>query len=140
MSPLWQRRFAAFAAHRRGRVSLIIFALVAGLSLCANIIANDRPLIVVFHGHLYFPIFQRIPETVFGPGFLPTEADYTDPLVKSAIRAQGWMLWPTASPGMPAPRRRPPMPGIGWGRMTSRATCWRACSMACAFQFYSALP
>jgi len=94
MSPLWQRRLSAFAAHRRGRVSLIVFVMLVAVSLCANVIANDRPLLVAFNGHVYFPIFQRLPETDFGPGFLPTEADYGDPLVASAIRAHGWMVWP----------------------------------------------
>jgi microcin C transport system permease protein len=94
LSPLWQRRSALFWAHRRGRVALFIFLGVAVLSLGGNFIANDKPLVVEYRGALYFPVVQRVPEQVFGAAFLPTEADYTNPDVKAAISAHGWMIWP----------------------------------------------
>jgi microcin C transport system permease protein len=94
LSPVWQRRLAGFRAHRRGRVSLWVFALVLGVSLAANVIANDRPLLLEYQGHFYMPVFQRIPEDTFGAAFLPTEADYTNPAIQAAIDAHGWMLWP----------------------------------------------
>jgi microcin C transport system permease protein len=94
LSPLWQRRLGNFRAHRRGRVSLWIFCAVFLASLSANFIANDKPLLVEYGGNLYFPVLQRIPEQKFGPAFLPTEADYTNPQIQAAIRAHGWMLWP----------------------------------------------
>jgi microcin C transport system permease protein len=94
LSPLWQRRAALFWSHRRGRVSLIVFTALFTLSLGANFLANDHPLLLVYNGRLYCPLLQILPEDMFNPGFLPTEADYTNPLVQAAINAHGWMLWP----------------------------------------------
>jgi microcin C transport system permease protein len=94
LPPLWQRRAAVFMAHRRGRVSLAIFLAVLALSLGANLIANSRPLLLVYRGHLYVPVLERLPETLFGADFLPTEADYENPAVVRTIRAHGWMVLP----------------------------------------------
>jgi microcin C transport system permease protein len=94
LSPLWQRRLAVFRAHRRGRVSLYIFAAVFIISMAANLIANDKPLLISYRGQLYLPALQFIPEQNFGAGFLPTETDFTNPDIKAAIAAHGWMLWP----------------------------------------------
>jgi microcin C transport system permease protein len=94
LSPLWQRRLAVFRAHRRGRLSLAVFGVVFIISMGANFIANDKPLLLVYNGHLYIPAVQPIAETTFGADFLPTEADYTNPQVKAAINAHGWMIWP----------------------------------------------
>jgi microcin C transport system permease protein len=94
LSPLWQRRLAAFRAHRRGRVSLIVFCAVLVLSLAANLIANDKPLVLEYRGQVYFPVFQRIAEQKFGARFLPTEADFTNPAIQAAISRHGWMVWP----------------------------------------------
>jgi microcin C transport system permease protein len=93
VSPLTRRRFANFRANRRGFWSLWIFLTLFVLSLFAEFIANDRPIIVSYAGHLYFPIFANYPETTFG-GEFPTEADYRDPYVKKRIEAKGWMVWP----------------------------------------------
>jgi microcin C transport system permease protein len=94
LSPLWQRRVSVFRAHRRGWVSLLIFSLVFLLSMGANFIANDKPLLLDYNGRLYVPAVQQLPEQKFGAQFLPTEADYTNPQVQAAIRAHGWMIWP----------------------------------------------
>ena len=94
LSALWQRRMAVFRAHRRGRLALRIFTVVLLVSLSANVIANDKPLLMDYRGHLYLPVFQKIPEQKFGPAFLPTQADFTNPEIKAAIRAHGWMIWP----------------------------------------------
>jgi microcin C transport system permease protein len=94
LSPLWQRRAAVFAAHRRGRISLYVFAVVFVISMGAGFIANDRPLLMEYRGHLYVPAVQQIAEQTFGADFLPTEADYSNPEVKAAINAHGWMIWP----------------------------------------------
>jgi microcin C transport system permease protein len=83
-----------FRAHRRGWVSLLIFSLVFLLSMGANFIANDKPLLLDYNGRLYVPAVQQLPEQKFGAQFLPTEADYTNPQVQAAIRAHGWMIWP----------------------------------------------
>jgi microcin C transport system permease protein len=85
---------AIFRAHKRGWFSLIIFAVIFVVSMGANFIANDKPLLMEYRGHLYVPAIQQIPEQTFGPNFLPTEADYTNPEIKAAIRANGWMIWP----------------------------------------------
>jgi microcin C transport system permease protein len=83
-----------FRAHRRGWVSLLIFSLILVLSMGANFIANDKPLLLAYDGRFYVPAVQQLPEQTFGAQFLPTEADYTNPQVQAAIRAHGWMIWP----------------------------------------------
>ncbi|PSF04773.1 ABC transporter permease [Marinobacter fuscus] len=93
LSPIQRRRLANFRANRRGVWSLWLFLALFGLSLVAELIANDKPLLVSYQGDLYVPVFQSIPEETFG-GFLPTEADYRDPFIASEIQANGWMLWP----------------------------------------------
>ena len=94
MTPTARRRLATFRAHRRGVWSLAVFCALFGLSLFAEGIANDRPLLVRFGGRLYVPVAQDLSEDTFGPDFLPTQADFTDPQLAAAINAQGWMLWP----------------------------------------------
>jgi microcin C transport system permease protein len=62
--------------------------------MAANLIANDKPLLISYRGQLYLPALQLIPEQTFGADFLPTETDFTNPQIKAAISAHGWMLWP----------------------------------------------
>jgi len=94
LPPLWQKRCQAFWAQRRGRYALLGFAAITLAGLCANLLANDRPLVMDYKGALYFPVLHPVPETLFGPDFLPTAADFSNPQVQAAIHAQGWMLWP----------------------------------------------
>jgi microcin C transport system permease protein len=93
LSPLTRRRLASFRANRRGAWSLWVFGVLFGLSLGADLLANDRPLLVRYDGRLYVPVVRAHPETAFG-GVLPTEAAYRDPEVRRLIEARGWMLWP----------------------------------------------
>src|SRR5581483_7410409 len=93
LSPLTRRRLRNFRANRRGFWSLWIFLALFGVSLFAELIANDKPLLIRYQGSLYFPIAVSYPETAFG-GEFPTEADYRDPFVIQKIRAAGWMIWP----------------------------------------------
>lgn len=93
LSPLTRRRLLNFRANRRGFWSLWIFLGLFVVSLFAEVIANDRPLLVRYEGHFYFPVVKAYPETTFG-GVFPTEADYRDPVVLQLIHAKGWMLWP----------------------------------------------
>src|SRR5262245_61082298 len=93
MTPLTRRRLANFRANRRGSWSLWIFGAMVVVSLFAELIANDRPLLVRYRGQLYTPVFVSYPETEFG-GFLETEADYRDPEVRALIEADGWIVWP----------------------------------------------
>ena len=94
LSPLTRRRLAVFRAHRRGLWSLRIFAVLFVVCLFAEFVANDRPLVVHYDGAWLVPVLRDYSEDRFGPDFLPTDADYTDPDVARAIRAHGWMLWP----------------------------------------------
>jgi microcin C transport system permease protein len=74
MTPLARRRLANFRANRRGFWSMWIFLALFVLSLFAEFIANDRPIVVSYDSHLYFPVFADYPETTFG-GEFPTTAD-----------------------------------------------------------------
>ncbi|MDZ7754682.1 MAG: ABC transporter permease [Gammaproteobacteria bacterium] len=114
MSPLNRRRFANFRANRRGWWSLWIFLVLFVLSLGAELVANDKPLVVSFQGDWYFPIFKAYPETTFGGDF-ETEAAYRDPYVRELIAADGWMVWPpvpysydTINYDLPVPAPAPP--------------------------------
>lgn len=78
LSPLNQRRLHSFRANRRGWWSLWLFLVLFFLSLFAEFIANDKPILVYYDGGLYMPVFKAYPETDFG-GFLETEAEYKDP-------------------------------------------------------------
>lgn len=121
LSPLNKRRWRNFKANRRAFWSLWIFAVLFGLSLMAEFIANDKPILVNYRGDLYTPIFSFYPETAFGGDFR-TEAVYGDIEVQCLILSggletcfddpegvmaqaetgvvdgaeieQGWMLWP----------------------------------------------
>jgi len=93
-SPLTQRRLAQFKANRRGYVSLWLFACLFFVTLGAELIANDKPILLYHEGRLYAPIVQMLPETTFGGDF-ETETDYRDPYVQSLIAEHGgWALWP----------------------------------------------
>jgi microcin C transport system permease protein len=88
-----QRRLANFRANRRGYVSLYVFMALFVVSLVAELIANDRPLLIQYDGRYYYPLLVSYPETEFG-GFFPTEAAYTDPVVQELIAEKGWAVWP----------------------------------------------
>jgi microcin C transport system permease protein len=114
ITPLTRRRLHNFRANRRGFWSLWIFIVLFVLSLFADVIANDRPLLVDYEGRFYFPILKTYPETVFG-GVFPTEADYRDPAVAQMIKEHGWMIWPpirysydTINYNLPVPAPAPP--------------------------------
>jgi microcin C transport system permease protein len=93
LSPLNQRRLANFRANRRGFWSLWVFLLLFFVTLFAEFIANDRPILVRYDGAFYMPIFATYPETQFG-GEFETEADYRDPFVAEKIAEKGWAIWP----------------------------------------------
>jgi microcin C transport system permease protein len=114
ISPLTKRRLSNFRHNRRGFWSLWIFLILFVITLFAEFIANDKPLLMRYDGRFYFPIFVEYPETRFG-GFLPTEADYRDPEVAALIREKGWMIWPpipysydTINYNLSAPAPSPP--------------------------------
>jgi microcin C transport system permease protein len=88
LSPLNQRRWRNFTRNRRAYWSLIIFSVLFGLSLMAEFIANDKPILVSYRGEIYMPIFNFYPETEFG-GDLPIEAQYQYEDVECLIRTGG---------------------------------------------------
>ncbi len=93
VSPIMRRRLAVFRGNPRARWSLWTFAVLFMLSLCAELIANDKPLVVHYLDGWYVPLLVDYPETEFG-GFLPTTTDYRDEFVQEEINENGWMLWP----------------------------------------------
>ncbi|UAB72596.1 ABC transporter permease [Vibrio sp. SCSIO 43132] len=93
MSPLYEVRWQRFKANKRGLVSLWLFSLLFLLSLFAELIANDKPLLVSFDGQWYYPVAFEYAETDFG-GEFEAEADYTDPYVKELIEEKGYLIWP----------------------------------------------
>lgn len=93
VTPLMQRRLNNFRKNKRGFWSLWIFLFLFAVSLFAEFIANDRPVVIWFKSDVYFPIFEFYSETDFGGDF-ETEADYTDVHVQKLIEAHGWMIWP----------------------------------------------
>jgi microcin C transport system permease protein len=92
LSPLALRRVHAFKANRRGYWSAVLFVALFAVSLFAELIANDRPLLLSYDGRLHFPVLVAYPETEFG-GFLDTEADYKDPAVRQMIEEKGWLVF-----------------------------------------------
>lgn len=93
-SPLTLRRIALFKANRRGYRSLWIFLILFGLSLFAELIANDKPIFVYYKGELLTPIVTSYTEKNTFDGVLESEADYTDPWVRKEITEHGWMIEP----------------------------------------------
>jgi len=93
LTPIQQRRLRNFRNNRRGYWSLWVFLAIFGLTLVAELIANDKPLVISYQDTLYFPVVENVTEETFG-GFLPTDADYRDPFISEEILANGWMLWP----------------------------------------------
>jgi microcin C transport system permease protein len=95
LSPLNQRRWRNFKANRRGYWSLWIFLVLFVLSLFAEVIANDKPIIAGYKGEVLFPVFVDYPESKFG-GFLAV-TDYKDPIILQELRENGWAIWPPIS-------------------------------------------
>jgi len=113
LGPMGRRRLDNFRRNRRGYWSTWIFCILFGLSLAAEFIANDKPIVASYKGELLFPIFVNYPEEKFG-GFL-AETDYRDPVVANEIAAHGWMIWPpirfannTRNLDLPTPAPSPP--------------------------------
>ncbi|MFD1697062.1 ABC transporter permease [Roseibium aestuarii] len=113
LSPINRRRLANFQANRRGVWSLWIFLVLFGLSLLAEVLVSDKPILVSYKGELLAPVLVDYPEEKFG-GFLAV-TDYRDPFIQEEIGANGWMLWPpvrysyrTVNNEIPVPAPAPP--------------------------------
>lgn len=114
LTPLSRRRWQNFRANRRGFWSMVVFAVLFVVTLFAELIANDRPILVRYDGAFYVPFLVEYAETTFG-GEFATEADYTDPEVQKLITSKGWLLWPavpfrydTIVKGLDKPAPSPP--------------------------------
>jgi len=88
LNALNQRRWRNFRRNSRAYWSLIIFAVLFSLTMLAEFIANDKPIMVNYRGNYYMPIFNFYPETEFGGDF-KTEAVYRDIEVKCLIKSGG---------------------------------------------------
>ncbi len=93
MNPLNRRRVAAFRSSKRGMISLVVFGLLFFVSLFAELLANNKPILIRYDGGFYSPMLKDYPETTFGGDF-PTNTVYSDPEVQKLIEEKGWILWP----------------------------------------------
>jgi microcin C transport system permease protein len=114
ITPLTRRRLRNFRANRRGYWSFWIFLVLFVVSLFAEFIANDKPLLIRYDNAFYFPVLKEYAETQFG-GTFETEADYRDPFVADLVNQKGWMVWPlipysynTVIHDLPVPSPAPP--------------------------------
>ena len=115
MIPIMRRRRDAFIRNRRGFWSLWMFLLLLVVTLFAEGLANDKPLLVRYDEGWYVPVLRSYAETEFG-GEFATEADYRDPFVQELITEKdGWLFWPpipfsydTVNYALPSPAPSPP--------------------------------
>ncbi|MBZ8117357.1 ABC transporter permease [Roseovarius sp. LXJ103] len=134
LSALNQRRWRNFKRNRRAVWSLTVFSVIFTITLFAEFVANDKPILVSYRGEIRMPIFTFYPETAFGGDF-ETEAIYRDPEVRCLIAsggldacfddpegvildaadgmvageeiAKGWALWPLIPYSYDTPVDRP---------------------------------
>ena len=92
-----QRAWLRFKANRRGYYSLWLFLFLFGLSLCAELLSNDKPLMVVYQGEYYFPVFKTYSEISFGGDF-DTEADYNDVYLRDILQSNGNHIYYALNP------------------------------------------
>lgn len=114
MKELTRERLRRFRANRRGLWSLYLFLTLFILSLFAEFLANDQPLLIRFGGRFYVPVLREYAETDFG-GEFEMAADYRDPYIIDLIGGDGWILWPpvrysygTINYDLPSPAPSPP--------------------------------
>lgn len=113
-SELTKRRWKSFKNNKRGYYSLIIFTILFTVTLFAEFIANDKPILIKYEDKFYTPIFSFYAETEFG-GDYETEADYKDEYIEELINKKGWIIWPpirysysTINYNLPSPAPSPP--------------------------------
>lgn len=92
LNPLTRRRLTTFCKNRRAFWSLIILCIIFGITIIAEILANDQPLLVKYQDKFYFPVFQTYTEQTFGGDF-PTPADYKDPYIQKNIQDNGYLVF-----------------------------------------------
>jgi microcin C transport system permease protein len=91
---LIQKRIVVFRRNRRARISLIVLLCLFGVSLLGELIANDKPILVLYQGRLLIPIAKTYTEKDTFGGVLESEADYSDPWIQEKIQSNGWMVMP----------------------------------------------
>jgi microcin C transport system permease protein len=114
------RAWRRFRADRRGYWSLIIFSMLVVVSLAAELVSNNRPIVAHYEGRTVFPILQTYPETDFGGDFA-TETDYLDPFIRAQFAKPGnWAIYPinqysfdTLNYFSPSPNPAPPS-AVNW--------------------------
>ncbi|WP_127145732.1 ABC transporter permease [Pelagibacterium montanilacus] len=113
LSAINQRRLTNFKRNRRGYVSAWIFLILVVVTLFAELLANDKPIIASYKGEILFPLLVDYPETKFG-GFLAV-TQYRSTSIQNEINANGWMVWPlvryshrTVNSALPVPAPAPP--------------------------------
>lgn len=110
LTPINQRRWNNFKANKRGYWSLWIFLVLFIISLFAEFIANDQPLLIKYDGGYYTPVFKTYTETTFG-GEFETAAEYRDPYLKELIEKKGgWIIWPLIEYNYTTVNQNPPTP------------------------------
>lgn len=93
LSP-YQRAWMRFKNNRRGYYSLWLFSAIFIISLGAELISNDKPLIILYEQHYYYPLWNDYPETTFGGDFV-SMTDYNDPYIRDKITGEdNWALYP----------------------------------------------
>jgi ABC-type microcin C transport system permease subunit YejE len=128
LSPVNQARWARFRHNRRGYWSLWIFAVIFILSMCSELMANDKPLLVHVNDRWYVPVLANYSESDFGGPFA-TPAVYQDPWLREQIDQHGWALWalsalvPTALTMRPQPPSRRPFNAKLAGNRCKRRRC-----------------
>lgn len=90
-NPINQRRWHIFKNNKRAIYSLWLFLILFFMSLCAEFIANDKPIFIWYKNTPLVPAVVSYPETYFGGDF-DTEADYHDPYVRELIEKDGWIV------------------------------------------------
>jgi microcin C transport system permease protein len=89
-----RRAWLRFRRNRLGLWSLVLFVALVGLSLLAEVVSNDKPLVVRYEGQWYFPLVKNYPEKAFGGDF-ETETDYLDPFIRQQFSQPGnWAIYP----------------------------------------------
>ena len=88
-----RRAWLRFRRNRLGYWSLLIFSVLVLLSLAAELVSNDRPLLVRYEGQLYSPMLKTYPEKVFGGDF-DTATDYHDPFIRQRLsEGSNWAIF-----------------------------------------------
>lgn len=88
-----RRAWLRFKRNRQGYWSQWLFCALVLVSLFAELVSNDKPLIVRYEGQTYFPMLRDYSEKTFGGDF-DTPTDYLDPFIQQRLSTDGnWALY-----------------------------------------------